>query len=133
MKKLKKSIADSLISHTPIYAYIADRVYRKRNDKHSQMPCIVYDISWYDNRLWPYQWTHGYQWNKVVLDIIGEYMYEDQLDEIAEHIVSYRWWFIGQLTSDRSGTIAFEGRDDGYDPKTDYSIVRLFFLFKHTY
>jgi hypothetical protein len=41
--------------------------------------------------------------------------------------------FIGELTPDRTWTIALEGSDEWYDTETNYSIVRLFFLCKHTF
>lgn len=133
MINLKKAIADSIMTNPTIYALIQDRVYRKRNDKNVHPPFIVYDIAGYQNKLWQHQSKHWYQGNKVIIDIIGEYMYEDQLDEVADALITQRWWFVGELTNTWSWTIALEGRDEGYDPVTDYSVVRLFFLFKHTY
>ena len=133
MINLKKAIADSIMTNPIIYALVGDRVYRKRNDKNANPPFIVYECSGFENKLGKYQNNHWYQGNKLVVDIVGEYMYEDQLDEIADALITQRWWFVGELTNTWSGTIAFEGRDEGYDPVTDYSVVRLFFLFKHTY
>lgn len=133
MINLKKAITDSLIANPAISTIIEDRIFRKRNSKNAQAPFIVYESSGYENKLGKYQKNHGYQGNKITLDIVGNYEQEDQLDELADAIIAQRWWHNGILTPDRTWTIAFEGKDEWYDPQTDYSIVRLFFLFKHTY
>lgn len=133
MINLKKALADSLLTNSAIVSMVWDRIYRKRNNANAVTPFIVYETTGYENRLGKYQKDHGYQGNKLTVDIVWEYAQEDQLDEIADLIIAQWWWFIGELTPDRNGTIAFEGRDEGYDPVTDYSIVRLFFLCKHTY
>jgi hypothetical protein len=64
---------------------------------------------------------------------VWKYEEDDLLHEISDIIVSLLWWFIGQLTPDRSWTIALEWSDEGYDSETNYSTVRLFFLCKNTF
>lgn len=131
--KLKKAIAEYLLTQSSIHAVVEDRIYRKKAPADVQTPCIVYDTSGYQNRLGKYQKDHGYQWNKLTIDVIGTYEQDDLLQDIAGEIVSLLWWFIGELTSDRSWTIALEWADEWYDPETGYSIARLFFLCKHTF
>ncbi|HNG97394.1 MAG TPA: hypothetical protein PLW93_03935 [Candidatus Absconditabacterales bacterium] len=130
---LKKAIYEYLSSLPELSETIQGRVFRKRSQSQTQVPFIVYDVSGYENKLGKYQGTHGYQGNKLTIDIIGNYEIEDQLREIGEIIISKLGGFIGKLRPSRKGTINLMGVDEGYDEKTDYSIFRLMFLCKHTF
>jgi hypothetical protein len=59
--KLKKAIADYLLTQSSIDAMVGERIYRKKAPADVQTPCIVYDTSGYQNRLGKYQKDHGYQ------------------------------------------------------------------------
>lgn len=131
--KLKKAIADYLMNQLILQPFLDTRVYRKKAPATTGTPFVVYDTTGYQNRLGKYQATHGYQGNKLTIDIVWRYEEDDLLHEISDIIVSLLWWFIGHLTPDRSWTIALEWSDEGYDPETNYSTVRLFFLCKNTF
>ena len=130
---LKKAIYEYLSSLPELSETIQGRVFRKRSQSQTQTPFIVYDVSGYENKLWKSQWKHGYQGNKLTIDIIWNYEIEEQLREIGELLVSKLWGFIGKLRPSRKWTINLMWVDEWYDEKTDYSVFRLMFLCKHTF
>lgn len=130
---LKKAIFEYLSWLPELSETIQGRVFRKRSQSQTQTPFIVYDVSGYENKLWKYQWSHGYQGNKVTIDVVWEYQTEDQLKEISEIIVSKLWGFVGILRPCWKGTINLMQTDEWYDEKTDFSVLRSMFLFKHTF
>jgi hypothetical protein len=99
---LKKAIADYLMSDINLQSLIDTRVYRKKAPANTALPFIVYDTIGYQNRLGKYQWKHGYQGNKLTIDIVSDYEHEDILQDVAQVVIVALSGFIGELTPDRT-------------------------------
>jgi hypothetical protein len=68
--KLKKAIADYLMNNIILQPFLDTRVFRKKTPANTATPFVVYDTAGYQNRLGKYQSIHGYQGNKLTIDIV---------------------------------------------------------------
>lgn len=132
MATLKQWIANFLLSIPEVSNAVGQKVYSKRVTKgKTEAPYIVYSVDGYDNKLNGFQGEHGYKGQKVVIDIVGPYEIEDDLEALHDIILAkiigngdFGW---------RSGSFGLVYVENWYDEKSDFSIFRTGLLAKSTF
>lgn len=129
---IKTEIASYLLADATISGKTT-QIFRKRVKKWlTTSPYIVYRMGNVTNKRWHYYKQHWYRGYELIFDIVWPYEQEADIDIIAERVEALLWWFQGTIWS-RTGSIAFVEREEWWDEKSDFSIVRCTFLVKEIF
>jgi len=125
MSNLLQSFYDFAIHDPELSTLLGTRVFRDKATSTTITPFLVYGTEKSAYPLGVFSNEHGVRKTNLSIDIVGDSVAQDALDDLRNLLVTKLGGFQGALTTDWQGGIEINQASDFYDADTERSVRRL--------